>query len=116
MGETSFDAPPPSSGVPGQPGRYRAVLTDQWSAPVLPHGGIITALALRAMAAELGSPDERLRSVTTVFAAQVPPGPVHIDVTVLRRGGPCPRLSPRSARRDRRRGPAPGHSALAVFG
>ena len=48
--------------------------------------GSITALALRAMAAELGTPDQSLRSVTTVFAAQVPPGPVDIDVTVLRRG------------------------------
>src|ERR1039458_9750113 len=71
---------------PQKAGSYRAVITDRWNTPVLPHGGIVTALALRAMAAELDAPDETLRSVTTVFAAQVPPGPVDIDVTVLRRG------------------------------
>src|SRR5256885_546261 len=72
--------------VPGRPGGYRALVTESWSAPVLPHGGIVTTIALRAMATELALPEQSLRSVTTAFAGQVPPGPVDIDVTLLRRG------------------------------
>ncbi len=79
---------------------------------MLPQGGIITALALRAMATELGAPDEVLRSVTTVFAAQVPPGPVDIDVAVLRRG----RTMSQATATVRPRGQTSGHSAMAVFG
>jgi acyl-CoA thioesterase len=93
-------------------GRYRAVVSDQWDAPVLPHGGIITAMALRAMAAELAVPDEVLRSVTTVFAAQVPPGPVDIDVTVLRRG----RTMSQAIATVHASGESSGHTAIAVFG
>jgi len=93
-------------------GRYHAVISDQWSAPVLPHGGVVTALGLRAMAAELDMPGESLRSVTTVFAAQVPPGPVDIDVTVLRRG----RTMSQATATVRSVGADCGHTAVAVFG
>jgi acyl-CoA thioesterase len=93
-------------------GRYRAVVSDEWNAPVLPHGGIVTALALRAMAAEIGSSDQTLRSVTTVFAAQVPPGPVDIDVTVLRAG----RTMSQATATVRPTGQDSGHTALAIFG
>ncbi|HEY5024371.1 MAG TPA: thioesterase family protein [Acidimicrobiales bacterium] len=93
-------------------GRYGAVVSDEWNAPVLPHGGVVTALALRAMAAELDLPDESLRSVTTVFAAQVPPGPVDIDVTVLRRG----RTMSQATATVRPVGADSGHTAVAIFG
>jgi acyl-CoA thioesterase len=96
----------------GGAGRYHAVVSDQWNAPVLPHGGVITALALRAMTAELSAPDESLRSVTTVFAAQVPPGPVDIDVTLLRRG----RTMSQAMATVRPVGAESGHTAVAVFG
>jgi hypothetical protein len=46
----------------------------------------VAVVGLRARLAELDLPAKRLRSVTTVFAAQVGSGPVEIDVTVLRRG------------------------------
>src|SRR5262249_36617820 len=59
---------------------------DDWGAPLLPQGGLAAAVAVRAMMAELAAPEQQLRSVTTVFAAPVRPGPVEIDVTVLRRG------------------------------
>ncbi|HLN44059.1 MAG TPA: thioesterase family protein [Acidimicrobiales bacterium] len=97
---------------PGGGGRYRAVVSDRWNAPVLPHGGIVTALALRAMAVELGAPDQTLRSVTTVFAARVPPGPVDIDVTVLRNG----RTMSQATATVRPTGHDSGHTAIAVFG
>lgn len=93
-------------------GRYGAVVSDQWNAPLLPHGGVVTALALQAMAAELGPAGEPLRSVTTVFAAQVPPGPVDIDVTVLRRG----RTMSQATATVRSVGEDSGHTSLAVFG
>src|SRR6185436_4619197 len=52
------------------PGRYAATLHDAWSL-VHPQGGIVAVVGLRAMLAELDLPAQRLRSVTTVFAAQV---------------------------------------------
>ncbi len=112
MRTTAFGRQTGVEAHPDRPGHYHSVLTDQWCAPVLPHGGIVTALALRAMAAELGAPDERLRSVTTVFAAQVPPGPVDIDVTVLRRG----RTMSQAIATVRPEGATSGHTAIAVFG
>jgi acyl-CoA thioesterase len=94
------------------PGRYAAVVTDDWNAPVIPQGGIITSLALRAMAAEIADSGESLRSVSTVFAAQVVPGPVEIDVTVLRQG----RSMSQATATVRSAGAAAGHTSIAVFG
>jgi len=96
----------------GSVGRFRATVSDRWQAPVLPQGGMTTALALRAMAAALDVPGERLRSVTTVFAAQVAPGAVEVDVTVLRRG----RTMSQAMATVHPAGTASGHSAIAVFG
>ncbi|SFP43739.1 Acyl-CoA thioesterase [Amycolatopsis arida] len=70
----------------GSPDRYRAALSASWNAPFLPHGGLTTAVAARAMERRLGLPDQPLRSVHTVFVAPVPPGEVTVDVTILRRG------------------------------
>jgi acyl-CoA thioesterase len=112
MGTTAFDRQTTVDPDPAVPGRYRTVVTDQWNAPVLPHGGMVTAIAVRAMAAELAHPDQVLRSVTTVFAAQVPPGPVEIDVTVLRRG----RTMSQATATVRSAGQDAGHTAMAVFG
>jgi acyl-CoA thioesterase len=94
------------------PGQYVGELTADWSAPLIPQGGIVTALALRAMAAELSAPHQRLRSVSTVFAAQVPAGPVEVDVTVLRQGRSASQLlaTVHSAGTDA------GHTSMAVFG
>lgn len=97
---------------PDVPGRYHVELSDQWNAPILPQGGVVTSLALRAMAAELGRPEQRLRSVTTAFAAQVPAGPVEIDVQVLRRG----RSLSQAVATVRAAGEPAGHTSIAVFG
>ena len=35
------------------PGRYRALLSEEWCAPDVPQGGLATVVALRAMAAAL---------------------------------------------------------------
>jgi acyl-CoA thioesterase len=64
------------------------------------------------MAEEIGDPEQSLRSVSTVFAAQVVAGEIEIDVSVLRRGRSLTQLTA-SVRNP---GAAPGHSLVAVFG
>jgi acyl-CoA thioesterase len=64
------------------------------------------------MLAELATPEQRLRSVTTVFVAPVRPGPVEIDVTVLRRGRSLSQVTATL----RNVGEAVGHTSTAVFG
>lgn len=93
-------------------GRWRAELSATWGAPTLPQGGLVTAVAVRAMMAELADPAQRLRSVTNVFAAPVTAGPVEIDVTVLRRGRSLSQLTATV----RSQGADVGHTAVAVFG
>ena len=93
------------------PGRYGATLRDEWSL-VHPQGGIVAVVGLRAMLAELDLPAQRLRSITTVFAAQVRSGPVEIDVTMLRRGRSMSQLSAIV----RNPGEPAGAVVVAVFG
>jgi acyl-CoA thioesterase len=94
------------------PGRYCVELSPIWNCPVVPHGGLATAVAMSAAAAELDRPDQPLRSVTTVFASQVHPGPVEIDVTVLRRGKSMSQVTTTM----RNPGADSGHTHVAVFG
>lgn len=96
----------------GRAGRWRAELSGDWCAPSLPQGGLVTAVALRAMTAELAMPAQRLRSATTVFAAPVRPGPVEIDVVVLRRGRSLSQVTATL----RNVGEDAGHTSVAVFG
>jgi acyl-CoA thioesterase len=95
-----------------RPGRWRAELSADWAAPERPQGGLVTALALRAMLAELSAPEQRLRSVTTVFAAPVAAGLVEIDVAVLRRGRSLSQVTAVL----RNLGQPVGCTAVAVFG
>lgn len=94
-------------------GRYAATIDPRWNLRPLPQGGVVTALALRAMQAELDLHDgHRLRTLHTTFAAQVTDGPVHIDVEVLRAG-----RSMSQVRAEVRNEGAPrGHVTTAVFG
>jgi acyl-CoA thioesterase len=96
----------------GDTGAYRARIGDEWNCPIVPHGGLVTATTVRAMTAELAQPDQTLRSVTTVFAAQVTAGPVDIDVRVLRRG----RSISQVRASVRTPGAEAGHETVAVFG
>jgi acyl-CoA thioesterase len=98
--------------APEGPCRYRADLGPGWNLRPLPQGGIITAFALRAMAAELDDPAESLRTLSTVFAGQVDDGELEIGVDVLRRGRSMSHL-----RADvRNAGAQSGHVTTAVFG
>jgi len=94
-------------------GRYRSDLSDAWNAPAIPFGGVVSAIAVRAMQAELGSDEQRPRTITTMFASQVRPGPLDIHVTCLRAGRTASQLTAtlRNAGDD-----GPGHVTMAVFG
>jgi acyl-CoA thioesterase len=97
---------------PETPGRYTATLSDDWNAPLIPQGGIATSIALRAMAEELDHPDQRLRTVTTAYAAQVAQGPAEVEVSVLRRG----RSMSQAVATLRNLDAHAGHTSVAVFG
>lgn len=94
------------------PGAFSAFLNDDWNAPLIPHGGVVTAVGVRAMAEALGAPEQRLRSVTSVFVAPVRSGAVAIDVQVLRRGRSISQVSATLRNADQ----SEGHRLLAVFG
>ena len=96
----------------GTPGRYRVDVGAHWRCPVVPQGGVMAAVAARAMELELGAPELALRSLTTVFAAAVPHGPTTVDVGVLRRGRSISQLTA-TVRPD---GQEAGHTSVAVFG
>jgi acyl-CoA thioesterase len=78
---------------PRGPGRYVCTLPRHWDY-LLPSGGVLVTLGLRAMTAELGlrpgllGEDTGVRplSATAVFCSPVPAGLVEIAVSVLRRG------------------------------
>jgi acyl-CoA thioesterase len=93
-------------------GRYRAEMDEAWNCPLVPHGGIVTATATRAMVTEVDDPSQRLRAVHAVFAGQVRPGPVEIDVTVLRRGRSMSQLAATMCNV----GADAGVTTMAVFG
>jgi acyl-CoA thioesterase len=97
---------------PAVAGRYTTELSDVWNCPFVPHGGLATAVAARAMELELAASAQPLRSVTNVFAAQVPAGPVVIDVTVLRRGRSMSQVAATMRAPDAR----VGHTSVAVLG
>ncbi|MGH8996107.1 MAG: acyl-CoA thioesterase [Acidimicrobiales bacterium] len=92
-------------------GRYRAELDESWNVVALPQGGVQAALGLRAAAGEIGD-QQALRACTTVFAGQVAPGELEIDVRVLRRG----RSATQVLTEVRNAGAAAGTTTLAVFG
>ena len=94
------------------PGRYGATLSDSWNLRPMPQGGIVTAVALRAMAEELADPVQRLRGLHTAFVGQVADGPLEIAVETLRRG-----RSMSHVRGEVRNPGAPsGHVTTAAFG
>ena len=93
-------------------GRYDATIDPRWNLRPLPQGGIVSAVALRAIAEELDDPDQRLRTLHTTFAAQVADGPVEVDVEVLRRGRSMSHLRAEV----RNPGTSRGHLTTAIHG
>ncbi len=66
--------------------RFTTSISDAWDLMVAPQGGVVAAIAVRAMERVLGHPEQTLRTLTAMFAGQVAGGPVEIEVQVLRRG------------------------------
>ncbi len=97
---------------PAVAGRHHVDVDSRWNCPTVPHGGTMAALAAAAMTAEIGDPDQPLRTLTTVFAAPVPAGPVELDVSVLRRG----RSMSQATAVAHAPGSPVGHATVAVFG
>ena len=91
---------------------YRVTLDPSWDLAQVPQGGVVTALAVRAMADAVDNPDQTLRTAHTTFVAQVPHGPLDIEVEVLRRG----RSMSHVRAEVRAAGSAHGHLTTAVFG
>jgi acyl-CoA thioesterase len=101
-----------ASGPAGAGGRYQAAVSEVWNLHPLPQGGVVSAIALRAMTEELGDDAQPLRTLHTTFAAQVTDGPVRVDVEVLRRGRSMSHLRAEVANAGAER----GHLTTAVFG
>jgi acyl-CoA thioesterase len=97
---------------PAGDGRYRAHLDNGWDVVALPQGGVVASFALRAAAREIADDSHLLRSSTTVFAGQVRPGELDIDVQVLRHG----RSATQVLATLRNEGAASGATVVAVFG
>ncbi len=98
--------------APVEPGRYEATIHESWNLRPLPQGGIVSAIALRAMADALAEPTQVLRSLHTTFVAQVAHGPVSVEVEVLRRGRSMSHLRAEVANP----GAARGHVTTGIFG
>jgi acyl-CoA thioesterase len=70
---------------PTVPGRYHGDINEGWKVMYV-FGGVSMYTALRAMEEALGRDDLQLVTANAIFLAPVPPGPVEIDVSVLRDG------------------------------
>jgi acyl-CoA thioesterase len=93
-------------------GRYLAELDERWNLRPLPQGGIITAIAVRAMEMELAHDEQTPRTLHTTFAAQVTHGSLEVDVEILRAG----RSMSQVRAEVRNVGAARGHLTTCVFG
>lgn len=67
-------------------GRFEAVMSEAWGVPRGANGGVVAAVALRAMLAAVDDATFAPRSVTTHFLRPPAPGPVVVEATVERRG------------------------------
>lgn len=110
---TRVDDPESPSGDSGlATSVWTGTIDESWVLRPMPQGGVTTAMALAAMAGALDQPEQRLRTMHTMFAAQVPHGPVTVDVEVLRRG----RTMSQVRAEVRSPGAPRGHLVSAAFG
>lgn len=93
-------------------GHYRGFVDGSWNLRPLPQGGVVAAVALRAIEEQLGDPVQRLRGFHTTFAAQVTDGPVDVEVEVIRRGRSMSQVRAELTNPGQRR----GHLTTAVHG
>jgi len=96
----------------GEGSRFTTTISDRWRLAMAPQGGVVAAIAVRAMERVLGHPEQTLRTMTSLFAGVVGGGLVEVDVQVLRRGRSMSQLSATV----RNPGQEAGLTALAAFG
>ncbi len=65
-------------------GRWRGVVNERWNVGSAPNGGYVAALGLAAAAGAVPHPDPF--TVTTHYLGRLSPGPVDLDVEVIRAG------------------------------
>ena len=94
------------------PGWYTAEIPPTWNFRS-PAGGVLMAVAMRAMQAELDDPDLRPVSANTHFCSPVPAGPLEIRVEVLRHGTAAAQIR---AQLSSTTMPGPGLEVSATFG
>ncbi|MDQ1446403.1 MAG: hypothetical protein QOI20_2867, partial [Acidimicrobiaceae bacterium] len=97
---------------PAGAGAYTADVDPSWHVRRGANGGIVAAVMLRAMLAEVGDPDRVPRSLTIHYPAAFDAGPTTIDVAVERAGRSLTTVSARAARQD---GQGPVALALGAF-
>lgn len=66
-------------------GRHLGRIDGSWSLRPLLQGGVVNALAARAMAAQLGGDQQSLRLLVTTIVAPVAHGTVEIEMEVVLR-------------------------------
>jgi acyl-CoA thioesterase len=93
-------------------GRFATTISDAWKLAVAPQGGIVAAIAVRAMQHVLDHPEQTLRTLTAMFVGVVQGGPVEVEVQVLRRGRSMSQLTATV----RNPGAPAGLTAIAAFG
>ncbi len=98
--------------IVGKPGWYRLHLPADWNF-FKPSGGVLTSIALRAIALELNDPELRPVSSTSIFAEAVPDGDLLVEVTLLRRGRAASQARARLVPADTPE--APGMELSATF-
>jgi len=96
----------------GDGARFTTSISDTWQLALVPQGGVVAAVAVRAMERVLDHPEQTLRTMTAMFAGQVAGGPVEVEVTVLRRGRSMSQLTATV----RNPGADAGLTAIAAFG
>lgn len=72
--------------ITGGERRYRGVVQPSWNGPFFPHGGILGALAMKAVTAEFADANLQPRALTCHYLRTPQIGEVLIDVDPLRRG------------------------------
>lgn len=83
---SSFAEVTATSPVGDVPGAHTCDLAREWDGPGVPHGGVLVAVALRALQAELGDARYVLRSATSTFCRRVGAHDLVVEAEVLRRG------------------------------
>lgn len=94
----TVDAPVPSFEVdtalePRAPGLWRAVVPEHWFVGRGPNGGLLAALATRAMIETVADPDRPPRSLTVHFLAAPAAGPLDVRCVAERVGRATTALS-----------------------